>query len=299
MHRDAPGKQRRGESDIRSPTRVASSRAASILTLEMAGATDLDDNTPAGDKGERMEGPEGGGEDRVSAEENSGDEETLTPSELARSLGADRPTLQRIRHRLHGDGTGQGITHKVQALLLWISLQVAHMGEADPVVLLSNIGGGEREGAHKASRKAKRVTLTSFQTPRFHQGMLNLGTERGEQEGEHEGREEEGEQRGRAKPRTNPGIRGGGGGGEGDRGSKRKSELSSSQPSSWRQLSLNFGGGDGGGQQSGGGGEEEGDIRGQKRTRSSQLEPSVGLIRPEPAPGTDRSDGRGPPSGLV
>jgi hypothetical protein len=29
------------------------------------------------------------------------------------------------------------------------------------------------------------------------------------------------------------------------------------------------------------------------------LEPSRELTRPEPAPGTDRSDGRGPPSGLV
>ena len=252
------------------------------------------------EEGEQWDTKEGGG-DRDSAEEDSEEAETPAPSELARSLGKERPALQRIRLRLHGHDNVQGIAHKLQAFLMWVSLKVTHMDVADPVVFLSNVGGGEGEGGHRANRKPKRESLTSLQTPRFHQGTLNFGEERREPEGASEGGEEEGEgeQRGRARPRTNLGIGDGVAGSEGGRGSKRKSELSSSQAFSWRQLSLNFGGGSGVGGKPGGEGEEEGDSRGQARARTSQLEPSMELTRPEPAPGTDRSDGRGPPSGLV
>ena len=109
-------------------------------------------------------------------------------------------------------------------------MRVAHMGETDPVIFLSNLGDArEGAGGQKVSHKTKRVQLTGFQTPRFHQGTLNFGRERGEPEGEHEGGEEEGEQRGRAKPRTDLGTTEGKEGYEGSRGSKRKSESSSSQ----------------------------------------------------------------------
>jgi hypothetical protein len=235
-HRDAPGKQRRGESGILTPTRETPGRAASVSPGETSGAMDLDDNPLTSDRGRRTEGHEGGGGDRDSAEEDSEEEETPAPSELARSLGNERPALQRIRLRLHGHDNAQGIAHKLQAFLMWVSLKVAHMDVADPVVFLSNVGEGEGEGGHRANRKAKRAALTSFQTPRFHQGTLNFGEERREPEGASEGGEEEGEgeQRGRARPRTNLGIGEGVAGSDGGRGSKRKSELSSSQAFSWR-----------------------------------------------------------------
>jgi hypothetical protein len=51
------------------------------------------------------------------------------------------------------------------------------------------------------------------------------------------------------------------------------------------------------------GGEEEGKSRGQARRRTAlagtSLSPSTELARSIPAPGTDRSDGEGAPTGLV
>ena len=298
IHRDAPGKQRRGESGILTSTSEAGDRTVPIST---EGAKDHNDDSLATDERGGADRHEGEGDDREMEEEDNDDRNTPAPSELARSLGTHRPELQKIRSRLHGNGSAQGITHKIQTFLLWISMSVTHMGATDPVIYLSDLGEGEGEGGQKASHKTKRVQLTGFQTPRFHQGTLNFGRERGEPEGEQEEGEgeEEGERRGRAKPRKDLGTKEGGRGQTGSRGVKRKSELSSSQTPSWRQLSLNFGGGGREGEPPGTGGEEEGASRGQARARTAQLEPSVEHIRSEQAPGADRSDGRGPPSGLV
>jgi hypothetical protein len=84
------------------------------------------------------------------------------------------------------------------------------------------------------------------------------------------------------------------------RGPKRQSELSNSQASGWRQLSLNFGGVGCEGRERVENREEEGGNRGQARRRT-QIEPSSTKIRSAAPPGADpsRSDGKGPPSGLV
>ena len=60
-HRDAPGKQRRGESGILTPTRETPGRAASVSPGETSGAMDLDDNPLTSDRGRRTVGHEGGG----------------------------------------------------------------------------------------------------------------------------------------------------------------------------------------------------------------------------------------------
>jgi hypothetical protein len=102
-------------------------------------------------------------------EESSGSEEAAAPSELAQSLKAHRPALQRIRRRLHGNGNAGGITSRLAALLLWISTQMAHtrFELEDPVFFLADLGEGEGGGRNKleGSRKAKRESLASFQGP--------------------------------------------------------------------------------------------------------------------------------------
>ncbi len=118
------------------------------------------------------------------------------------------------------------------------------------------------------------------------------------------GAAEEGERRGQAKSRTSAGTVTGGRGGGCSRGSKRNadseselSKLSDSQASDhdWRQLSLSFGGMGGEGREGVESREEpegEGERRGQARRRSPER-------RSAAPPGADRSDGQGPPSGLV
>ena len=77
-----------------------------------------------------------------------------------------------------------------------------------------------------------------------------------------------------------------------------RSELSSSQSAGWRQLTLNFGGTGGEGREGGESrGEGEGASKGQARRKT---QPELSMERRTTAPpGTDRSDGQGPPSGLV
>jgi hypothetical protein len=148
--------------------------------------------------------------------------------------------------------------------------------------------------------------LTSLQAPRYRQGLLNpIGDGREQDEegrGDGEGGEE-GERRGQPTPRTGIGTVTGGRGREGSHEPKRKakserSELSTSQAAGWRQLTLNFGGTGGEGREGGESrGEGEGASRGQARRKT---QPDLNMERRTTAPpGTDRSDGQGPPSGLV
>ena len=245
-------------------------------------------------------------DDIVTEEEGNGSDAESAPSELAKSLRDHRPALQRIRRRLHGHDNAKGITNRLTALVLWISMQMTYTDIADPVFFLTDLGEGEEGGRNKGSRKSKRESLTSFQAPRYRQGPLELREEGKEQE-EEGGRGgeggEEGERRGQATPRTSVGTVTGGRGRGGSRETKRKatSELSgppTSQAAGWRQLTLDFGGriGEGReGEESGEGG--EGTSRGQAR-RKTQLDLSTERRSADP-PGTNRSDGQGPPSGLV
>ena len=191
-------------------------------------------------------------------------------------------------------------------MLLWITMQMTRTEAADPSFFLADLGNGDGEGRNKGRCKAKRESLKSFQASRYRQGPLNLaGSGRGQDEegrGDREGGEE-GERRGQATPRTSTGTVTGGRGSAGRREPKRKatserSELSDPQAAGWRQLTLTFGG-MGGGVREGGESREEGEgaSRGQARLRT-QCEPSMELRTAAP-PGTDRSDGQGPPSGLV
>jgi hypothetical protein len=124
-HRDAPGKQRRGERGTLTTNRTDSNRAATISALETTQpmARETDDNSAAEEGGGRAGGHEVTTDATESREEDSGNEEAPAPSELARSLGTHRPALQRIRRRLHGHGNARGITNRLTALLLWISMQ--------------------------------------------------------------------------------------------------------------------------------------------------------------------------------
>ena len=104
--------------------------------------------------------------------------EAPAPSELARSLGCHRTTLQQVslRRKLHGQGNTQGITGKIAALLVWMALQVTHRGAEDPVIFLADLGEGEGEGGSNGREKNKRKPeLSSFQTPRFRQQPLTFG----------------------------------------------------------------------------------------------------------------------------
>jgi hypothetical protein len=127
-------------------------------------------------------------------EEDSGNRESPAPSDLARSLGEHRPALQRItgRRRLHGRSNSGGITSRLAALMLWISMQVTRTEAADPSLFLADLGDGEGEGRNKGGRKAKRESPTSFQAPRYRQGPLNLT---GEGPGWDRTRKEEGKER--------------------------------------------------------------------------------------------------------
>jgi hypothetical protein len=283
-------------------------RTAATSTLETAKPMETDDNSVA----EEREGNQGQEEQEVltdgagTDEEDSGSRESPAPSDLARSLREHRPALQRIRRRLHGHGNDGGITSRLVAMMLWISMQMTHTEAADPSLFLTVLGDGEGEGRNKGGRKAKRESLSSLQTPRYRQGPLNLTGEEGGQEEEGRGDEEggaEGERRGQATPRTSRGTVTGGSGSAVSREPKRKatsvrSELSTPQTAGWRQLTLKFGGMGGEGREGGESREEgEGASRGQAR-RKTQPEPSMERRTTAP-PGADRSDGQGPPSGLV
>ena len=170
--------------------------------------------------------------DLESEEDDDMSGEAPAPSELARSLGCHRTTLQQVRRKLHGQGNTQGITGKIAALLVWMALQVTHRGDEDPVIFLADLGEGEGEGGSKGRERNKRKPeLSSFQTPRFRQQPLTFG-----------------------------------------------------------------GGGRVRGREGGGGDEEEG-SRGQARRRTEQLGSELTPLIP--APGTDRSDGKGAATGLV
>jgi hypothetical protein len=166
-------------------TQTYSTGAATILALEMDSPMEIGDNDEAEGGGGRTEGREVTTDGTVSGAEDNDNDETAAPSALARTLGTYRPALRRIRRKLHGCGDAQGITDRLTALLLWVSMQLTRTTTADPVVFLANLGEGEGEGRNKGGRKSKRPSLTNFQTPRFRQEQLNFG-ERG-REGETEG----------------------------------------------------------------------------------------------------------------
>jgi hypothetical protein len=190
------------------------------------------------------------------------------------------------------------------ALMVWMSVQMTSTEAADPSFFLSDLGEGE--GRNKGGRKSQRESLASLQTPRYRQGLLNLTGDGREQDEDGRGDGEggaEGERRGQPTPRTGIGTVTGGSGSASSREPKRKakserSELSTSQAAGWRQLTLNFGGTGGEGREGGESrGEGEGASRGQARRKT---QPELSLERRTTAPpGTDRSDGQGPPSGLV
>jgi hypothetical protein len=176
-HRDPPGKQRRGERGTLLTDRTVvtdTNRAADIATLDEPKPVGTDDNSTAEGKGGRTGEHLVTMDDMETEEESSGSEEAPAPSELAQSLRAHKPALQRIRRRLHGQGNAGGITNRLAALLLWISTQMAHTRIADPAFFLADLGEGEGGGRNKGSRKAKREPLASFQAPRYRQGPLNL-----------------------------------------------------------------------------------------------------------------------------
>ncbi len=150
-------------------------RTAATSTLETAKAMETDDDSVA--EGEEHQGQEGHGvptDNEGTDEEDSGIRESPAPSDLARSLGVHRPALQQIRRRLHGHGNAGGITGRLTALMLWISTQMTRTEAADPSLFMADLGDGEEEGRNKGGRKAKRESLTSFQVPRYRQGLLNL-----------------------------------------------------------------------------------------------------------------------------
>jgi hypothetical protein len=304
--RDSPGKHRRGEGGALLTNWTGKNRAAATSTLETAKPMETDDNSTAEGR-ERNQGQE---EHEVQTDgsgteaEDSESRESPAPSDLARSLEGHRPALQRIRRTLHGHGNAGGLTGKFAAMMVWMSVQMTSTEAADPSFFLSDLGEGE--GRNKGGRKSQRESLASLQTPRYRQGLLNLTGDGREQDedgrGDGEG-EAEGERRGQPTPRTGIGTVTGGSGSAGRRESKRKaqserSELSSSQSAGWRQLTLNFGGTGGEGREEGESREEgEGASRGQARRKT---QPELSMERRTTAPpGTDRSDGQGPPSGLV
>ncbi len=310
--RDPPGKQRRGEGGILLTNLTGANRTADTSTLETAEPMETDGDSAAeereGNQGHWQEGHEGLAGDAETDEADSGNRESPAPSDLAWSLREhwQRPALQQIRRRLHGHGKAGGITSRLPAMMLWITMQMTRTEAADPSFFLADLGNGEGEGRNKGGCKAKRESLKSFQASRYRQGPLNLtGAGRGQDEegrGDGEGGEE-GERRGQATPRTSMGSVTEGKGTEGNREAKRKaksdrSELSAPQTAGWRQQTLNFGGMGGGGSGEGGSREEgEGASRGRARLKT-QLEPSMERRTAAP-PGADRSDGQGPPSGLV
>jgi hypothetical protein len=306
--RDPLGKQRRGEGGALLTNLTGANRTAVASTLETAEPMETDGDSAAEERegNQGQEGHEGLTSGAETAEEDSGNREAPAPSDLAWSLRGERPALQQIRRRLHGHGNAGGITSRLPAMLLWITMQMTRTEATDPSFFLADLGNGDGEGRNKGRGKAKRESLQSFQASRYRQGPLNLaGSGRGQDEegrGDGEGGEE-GERRGQATPRTSTGTVTGGRGSAGRREPKRKatserSELSDPQAAGWRQLTLTFGG-MGGGVREGGESREEGEgaSRGQARLRT-QREPSMELRTAAP-PGTDRSDGQGPPSGLV
>jgi hypothetical protein len=306
--RDPPGKHRRGDGGTLLTNWTGTNRTAATSTLATAGPMETDDNSMA----DGREGNQGQAGQEVLTDgsgteaEDSESRESPAPSDLARSLEGHKPALQRIRRRLYGHGSAGGLTGKFAALMVWLSMQMTRTDVADPSLFLSDLGEGEGEGRNKGGRKSQRESLTSLQAPRYRQGRLNLTGDGREQDEEGRGDVEggeEGERRGQPTPRTGIGAVTGGSGSAGRRESKRKaqserSELSSSQSAGWRQLTLNFGGTGGEGREGGESrGEGEGASRGQARRKT---QPELSLERRTTAPpGTDRSDGQGPPSGLV
>jgi len=281
-------------------------RAAATSTPETAKPMEADDNSTAEGRGGTQ-----GQEEHEDLTDGSGTEagdsesrESTAPSDLARSLEGHRPALQRIRRTLHGHGNAGGLTGKFVALMVWMSMQVTSTEAADPSLFLSDLGEGE--GRNKGGRKSQRESLASLQTPRYRQGLLNLTGDGRDQDEQGRGDGEggvEGERRGQPTPRTGIGTVTGGRGREGSHEPKRKaraerSELSTSQAAGWRQLTLNFGGTGGEGGEGGESrGEGEGASRGQARRKT---QPDLSMeCRATAPPGTDRSDGQGPPSGLV
>ena len=289
---------------------TGTNRTAATSTLATAGPMETDDNSMA----DGREGNQGQAGQEVLTDgsgteaEDSESRESPAPSDLARSLEGHKPALQRIRRRLHGHGSVGGLTGKFAALMVWLSMQMTRTEAADPSLFLSDLGEGEGEGRNKGlgGRKSQRESLTSLQAPRYRQGRLNLTGDGREQDEEGRGDVEggeEGERRGQPTPRTGIGTVTGGSGSAGRRESKRKaqserSELSSSQSAGWRPVTLSFGGTGGEGREGGESrGEGEGASRGQARRKT---QPELSLERRTTAPpGTDRSDGQGPPSGLV
>ena len=232
--RDARGKQGRGGSEVATSSREMARRGTVDQRQEQPESNPMDVDTISPTGGE--EGGEGRLDDTRRDSESEEDDdmsgEAPAPSELARSLGCHRTTLQQVRRKLHGQGNKQGITGKIAALLVWMALQVTHRGDEDPVIFLADLGEGIGEGGSKGRGKNKRKPeLSSFQTPRFRQQPLTFG-----------------------------------------------------------------GGGRVRGREGGGGDEEEG-SRGQARRRTEQLGSELTPLIP--APGTDRSDGKGAATGLV
>ena len=140
-HRDPQGKQRRGEQGTLTTSRTDTNRVADIATLEMPKPMETDDNSAAEERDGRAGGHEGK-DDTETEEEGSGSDEAVAPSELARSLREHRPALQRIRRRLHGHGNAKGITNRLTALVVWISMQMTYTDIADPAFFLADLGEG-------------------------------------------------------------------------------------------------------------------------------------------------------------
>ena len=150
-----------------STARADTNRAADKSMLEMPKPRMTDDISEAEGQGRRVGEREDTGtrDDMVTEEDGNGSDEESAPSELAKSLREHRPSLQRIRRRLHGHGNAKGITNKLTALVVWMSMQMTYTDIADPVFFLTDLGEGEKGGRNKGSRKSKRESLTSFQAP--------------------------------------------------------------------------------------------------------------------------------------
>jgi hypothetical protein len=110
---------------------------------------ETDDNSTAEGQGGRAGEQGATTDDTETEEEGSGSDEPSAPSELARSLGKHRPALQRLRRRLHGHGNARGITNRLTALVVWISMQMTYTDIADPAFFLADLGEGEGGGGRK------------------------------------------------------------------------------------------------------------------------------------------------------
>ncbi len=117
---------------------------------------EIDDDSAVGERegNQGQEGHETLTDGAGTDEEDSGNRESPAPSDLALSLKEHRPALQRIRRRLHGRGNVGGITSRLAAMMVWISMQMTCTEDADPSLFLADLGDGEGEGKNKGGRKA-------------------------------------------------------------------------------------------------------------------------------------------------